>query len=103
MPSGILNPDHIALILHALSGAPANHSYEFHNPNSSTESLTTEAIKRKTPSLKNSKRSRLIEILRFNRLIYETDGQYAKKYRTLASHAPDSRVIWKWGLTERGQ
>ena len=100
--SGKLNPDHIALILHALSGAPPNHSYEYHNENSQSESLTAEAIKLRTPSLNNSKRSRLIVVLRFNGLIHEADGQFEKKYKTLAQSMPDGRVIWKWGLTEKG-
>lgn len=96
------NPHHLAQILHALSKAPDNHTHQYHHGSTITESLSTEEIKKRTPKLSNSERAALIEILRFNQLIYETDGNYVRKYKPLAANPPEGRISWKWGISENG-
>jgi hypothetical protein len=98
-----LNPDHIAQILHSLSGSPHGHTHEYHQQPPKGEQLTAEGIKKKTPSLNNSERARLLEVLRFNGLVHHADGHSMKKFKPLAQTYPDSRIIWSFEITERGQ
>jgi len=98
-----LNPDHIAQILHALSPSPEGHTHEYHQQSPKSDHLTTEQIKRKTPSLNNSERTWLLEVLRFNGIIHHIDGHSMKKFKPLARSYPDSRIIWTFEITDRGQ
>jgi len=74
-----------------------------HQQSPKSDRLTTEQIKRKTPSLNNSERTWLLEVLRFNDLVHHVDGHSMKKFKPLAQTYPDSRIIWTFEITERGQ
>jgi hypothetical protein len=35
-------------------------------------------------------------------LIFETDGQFVRKYKPLAAESPGGPISWKWGISENG-